>query len=240
MQGLWTEPRDAVVAQDRDERSDLHSESVKRIIAKAIGWLIAALAASLLLAVALAVTLGMRRRVDLTPDARIILGHAVELANLGVMLCAAFIRARVVGQRSIRAGLGDGAISNRILVAGLAGAITGYALLVSIGLHGMVRMPSRFSIIDATPLQIAYIGFLGLCLGPVSEELFFRGWMWTGLRKRLDAFLTSLITGVAWLIVHQPKRGGRNPCTVASRGTSFDGTACRTQRARIHRTPYPV
>jgi membrane protease YdiL (CAAX protease family) len=39
-------------------------------------------------------------------------------------------------------------------------------------------------------------------LGPLAEELFFRGWLWTGLRRHCGALPTGLMTAVMWLVLH--------------------------------------
>jgi len=44
--------------------------------------------------------------------------------------------------------------------------------------------------------------FLILLLAPLAEELFFRGWLWTGLRQSWGPVGTGLLTGGAWLLLH--------------------------------------
>jgi membrane protease YdiL (CAAX protease family) len=39
-------------------------------------------------------------------------------------------------------------------------------------------------------------------LGPVAEELFFRGWLWTALRRRWPVPPTALATAALWLAMH--------------------------------------
>ena len=44
--------------------------------------------------------------------------------------------------------------------------------------------------------------FVAVFLSPVAEELFFRGWLWIGLRRTWSAFPTALVTALFWLAVH--------------------------------------
>jgi membrane protease YdiL (CAAX protease family) len=47
-------------------------------------------------------------------------------------------------------------------------------------------------------------------LAPVSEELFFRGWLWEGLRQRGYAItMTSGLTAIPWLMLHGIDSPGR-------------------------------
>jgi membrane protease YdiL (CAAX protease family) len=47
-------------------------------------------------------------------------------------------------------------------------------------------------------------------LAPVSEELFFRGWMWEALRQRGYALATtSVLTAIPWLLLHGIDSPGR-------------------------------
>jgi hypothetical protein len=39
-------------------------------------------------------------------------------------------------------------------------------------------------------------------LGPFAEELFYRGWLWTGLRRHWRAFPTALLSCGLWLLSH--------------------------------------
>jgi membrane protease YdiL (CAAX protease family) len=39
-------------------------------------------------------------------------------------------------------------------------------------------------------------------LAPVSEELLFRGWLWTALRRSWGAWSTGFVTGIGWWLLH--------------------------------------
>lgn len=52
-------------------------------------------------------------------------------------------------------------------------------------------------------LQFASLAIL-VGLVPLSEELFFRGWLWTGLRKHWGVLPVMLATTLPWLLIHMP------------------------------------
>ena len=41
-----------------------------------------------------------------------------------------------------------------------------------------------------------------LAFDPIVEELYLRGWLWTGLRKHWTVFPTAVLTGTIWLAMH--------------------------------------
>ena len=59
-----------------------------------------------------------------------------------------------------------------------------------------------FELFKISPWLSAYSSFSSVILSPVSEELFFRGWMWTGLRKHWGPLATALATATVWLMLH--------------------------------------
>jgi membrane protease YdiL (CAAX protease family) len=43
---------------------------------------------------------------------------------------------------------------------------------------------------------------LAVAVAPVAEELFFRGWLWTALRRSWGVWPTALCTAGLWLGIH--------------------------------------
>jgi membrane protease YdiL (CAAX protease family) len=129
-----------------------------------------------------------------------------QLAMLGfgvVILLGAFMQGRVVGNGNVHFGLADAPVSNRALVAWLAVAGVVYAVLVRLALRNAPRgLNSVLLITPERPAHNLYVFFLGICLAPLSEELFLRGWMWTALRKNWDVRPTAVLTGAIWLVAH--------------------------------------
>src|SRR5438128_859238 len=48
---------------------------------------------------------------------------------------------------------------------------------------------------------VAFI-IVTVVLAPLAEELFYRGWLWTGLRQHWRAFPTALLSCSLWLLSH--------------------------------------
>ncbi len=131
---------------------------------------------------------------------------AEQIAVLGfgvVILFAAFKQGRGGGDGDVRAGLGDAPIANQSSVNSLAVAGFVYAVLLKVVFHNVARSPNSILLITPDrPAHNLYVFFLGVCLAPLSEELFLRGWMWTALRKNRDVQSTAMLTGGIWLVGH--------------------------------------
>jgi uncharacterized protein len=53
-----------------------------------------------------------------------------------------------------------------------------------------------------SPWVLTAFAVVTVILAPFAEELFFRGWLWTGLRQHWRAFPTALLSCSLWLITH--------------------------------------
>jgi hypothetical protein len=63
---------------------------------------------------------------------------------------------------------------------------------------------------DGGPVTVALRVALVVILAPVSEELFFRGWLWEALRQRGHAITTTAcLTALPWLLLHGIDSPGR-------------------------------
>jgi membrane protease YdiL (CAAX protease family) len=60
----------------------------------------------------------------------------------------------------------------------------------------------QFVIDESSPWLSLTHGFFSVLLAPLSEELFYRGWLWTGLRKHWGWLPTAALTSAAWLVGH--------------------------------------
>jgi membrane protease YdiL (CAAX protease family) len=125
-----------------------------------------------------------------------------------MMLLAAWGRAAIVGGGNVVAGLGAGPIRRPRLLAilALAGSIviSGWIVLL---LHwvtpthaGIVTL-ARSAVNAAPVVQGALLACIVL-LSPVWEEFFFRGWLWTALRRHWRPFPVMMATAVPWLLLH--------------------------------------
>ncbi len=126
-----------------------------------------------------------------------------------VLLFAGWRRGAVVGGGDARAGLGFGPIRRTALLLALAtmgeAVVLGWATLVYCVLqpanHGAIA-----SLLAATPsasmAEQAGILFCTVVLSPLWEEFFFRGWLWTGLRRHWGTLPVMVATAVPWLALH--------------------------------------
>ncbi len=134
---------------------------------------------------------------------------ALAAAQLG-LVWAAGRRARVVGGGSRAAGFGDGPLRRPWLLGGLAGlhvvVVTVWVVLLTRLLAGSA--PAAPSVLRAAtaPDVVAMLSadVLLVVLAPLWEELFFRGWLWTGLRRHWPVRRVMAVTSVFWLLVHLP------------------------------------
>lgn len=126
-----------------------------------------------------------------------------------IMLLAARRQGRRLG-RHVPAGLGGGPIRRRRVVA----ALFALQLASTVGVVFLVhRVPEIRAaaqtlvpfVTETTSVALAPVlagVFLILLLAPLAEELFFRGWLRTGLRQSWGPVGTGLLTGGAWLSLH--------------------------------------
>jgi membrane protease YdiL (CAAX protease family) len=126
-----------------------------------------------------------------------------------VLVFAGWGRGTVVGGGDARAGLGFGPVRRPGLLVAFAtmgeAVVLGWAILVYGVLqpadHGVIA-----SLLAATPrasvVEQAGILFCTVVLSPLWEEFFFRGWLWTGLRRHWGTLPVMLATAVPWLALH--------------------------------------
>jgi membrane protease YdiL (CAAX protease family) len=182
------------------DKLDVPSESARRLIAAAIGWELLALAPTFAFGIALAPTRGQGGAV-MTENIRSLLTQIVELEGYGIILFAALVRGRIVGHGEARVGLGYEAISKPLIIASMAVLIAVYAVLVSIA-HSQTRPDLLSKLGEVSPSLRAYLTLRVVLLAPPCEELFYRGWLWTGLQRHWGALPTAALTGTVWLALH--------------------------------------
>lgn len=137
----------------------------------------------------------------------------VEWAGLGGnygfmagLLWGAVRGGKAAGLGSLRAGLAMHPARRRGLLAGLCVvavlAPMGIVLLQDFGfVQRYSSLPESSEYLLAHALHQAA---LILVLAPVAEELFFRGWLWTGLRRHWGPGRAFAATAVPFLLLHLP------------------------------------
>lgn len=126
-------------------------------------------------------------------------------------LAVIFLRARTLGAGSVIGGLALGPAGRSRLFLGwllLQIAVTAF-YVVSIArspefaesIQGDLHRNLVLAAGQIRPLLICYLLNFTLVL-PVLEELFFRGWLWTALRRRWGPWRTGLCTATIWWAIH--------------------------------------
>jgi membrane protease YdiL (CAAX protease family) len=136
-----------------------------------------------------------------------------------VLLLAALRQGRLAGAGDRCAGLGARSIRRQGLVAmfclamviWLAVFITLMGRFPALREYAKSVTPDLLTGMDddnvaVTVLRLALIAVLA----PISEELFFRGWLWEALRRRGHATtVTACLTAIPWLLLHGVDAPGR-------------------------------
>jgi membrane protease YdiL (CAAX protease family) len=170
-------------------------ESVARLIGVALGWILFSLFTAIV---------AERAIPQLVPWIDPVGVRRMLGVGFVTLLVASAIRAKIVGNGNLQVGVGNYPIAAPALIivlgiAEVAFVVTG--IEVQYASH-----PDLFS--DVPPLDLASPGSSAvltinyIVLAPLAEELFFRGWLWTGLRKHLSPLSTAAITSVLWIGAH--------------------------------------
>jgi membrane protease YdiL (CAAX protease family) len=121
------------------------------------------------------------------------------------LLIAARIRGRVVGRGIVREGLGNDPMRRLPAVVATALAVAAYAIWLSEAFSD-ARADSIAKFVSLSPgatiFAVLLVMLLFGVLAPLSEELFLRGWLWTGLRKHWSVLPVALFTSALWLGLH--------------------------------------
>ncbi|HUB49974.1 MAG TPA: type II CAAX endopeptidase family protein [Acetobacteraceae bacterium] len=147
------------------------------------------------------------------------------VALQATLLFADLRQGRVLGHGSLAAGLGAGPVRRHGLIVVLFVLMIAWVVTY---ITFLIRFQSVASFIahDVTPTPVlAMTGrpalivlrlLLIVCLAPVAEELFFRGWFWTALGRFWSVWPTALCTGGIWLALHGLEGAVRVPILLPS------------------------
>jgi membrane protease YdiL (CAAX protease family) len=176
------------------------SDSPRKLIVAAIGWYILAIVPVFVTGAAQA-TYEVVTRQGISGDILYLRNAFLEVADGGIILAAALIKGRALGHGNTRAGLGDGPILNRPIIALIAVLLGAHIMVDDVG-HPDRR--NELLIVEDGLWQRLYAIFISVILIPLAEELFFRGWLWTGLRRHWGALPTAVVTSALFLAIHWP------------------------------------
>jgi membrane protease YdiL (CAAX protease family) len=178
----------------------VRTESAWRLIAVAIGWILLAEAA----AGVFGFFIGFFRSVLHLQTGlvfELLTRSTYSFAAASVILVATIVRGRIIGTGDVHAGLGNNPPSRLPILLVLAILIAGYAGLIEYSfIVGRPDLANRYASISIY-LQLPQF-LITVFLAPVAEELFFRGWLWNGLRQRWNALSTASLTAIFWLLLH--------------------------------------
>jgi membrane protease YdiL (CAAX protease family) len=183
-------------------------ESARRLIVVAVRWFLLAMVASagagFLVGFANGFVRGLTKGASelLSPPTLRHLSATVGVFGSAiVLLYAASIRGRIVGGGDSRLGFGVAPIARLPIIIGLSTVLVVYAALIDVAIY-KYRPDLFFQSSSVTLWLTLFQSLVVIVLAPLAEELFFRGWLWTGLRKHWGAVPTGLVTAVMWLVPH--------------------------------------
>ena len=197
-----TIPRESLTAaSERLVATAAESESAPSLILTAVGWLV--------LAEGLSAFVKALMSKPGAPNASwdtLAIFTAQMIMLDGVLLITVRKRSRIVGYGNRCAGVDDRPIMRwRLLIVLVLLAATWAFFASAVFVWAVRNAPEPQWVASwrqASPWTVAAFAVAAVVLAPLAEELFFRGWLWTALRRRWRAFPTALLTCGFWMVVH--------------------------------------
>ena len=127
------------------------------------------------------------------------------------LLAAGLRQGRSAGGGDLALGLGAAPMRRRRLIVVFAGLmiawVVGYAMALirfqAFNVYVATRVPAVLTLpVSPSPVLLTIMLLLALAAAPAAEELFFRGWLWTALRRCWGVWPTALCTAGLWLAIH--------------------------------------
>lgn len=135
---------------------------------------------------------------------------ATQLVWIALVLGRAWLAAGGIRMADFAAGPGK-RLWLVAVVAAAELALLGYdavseleSPLCGLGLHAGASH-QLLALSHEAPAWLALLIFELSILAPLSEELLFRGWLWTALRRSWGAWPTALVTGGMFWLLHAPE-----------------------------------
>ena len=192
----------------RQDQAGAPSRPAWRLVGLAFGLYILAQVASAVFVFFVALGVAAAGASAKAPDAKVLFYCFGGLGTASVFYLGALAQGPIVGGGNLRAGLGDAPISRPVMMIVLGVAVAGYGTLGALAIYRTHPdiIQSWFSL---SPWSWILVAVVVIVVGPIAEELFFRGWLWTGLRSRWGALPTAALTGALWLAIHLEQGVGK-------------------------------
>lgn len=140
-------------------------------------------------------------------DNLLLISVATELSLIVMVV----LRCRRLGDGDITRGLAAGRIARSrvffwmlvaqlVLAAATAWLLFRWPAFREGILHGMHFALARA--LENGPIAVAGTVLDLVFLAPVCEEFFFRGWLWTALRRHWNVWPVAVVTSGLWLLLH--------------------------------------
>ncbi len=142
---------------------------------------------------------------DTLQRAGVVLSLGLYVAFSLSVLGAARLRGGARGWRSLVAWRAWNPVRDSRLVWVLLVVTLGYSLGANIALEWLYPASKDWVQLPGGRSWSALFVLLAVVAAPVAEELFFRGWLYTGLRARVGATVTILVTAVLFALAHWEK-----------------------------------
>jgi membrane protease YdiL (CAAX protease family) len=168
---------------------------------------------------AVGVARGLRGPAAIGPPPQVFYVLVAAWGFQGTLLLGALRQGRLAGSGDRSLGLGAGPLRRQGLVTLLCAAIIGWLACFILLMETFPALREYAK--SVTPDVLSGVGddgaaaallrvMLIVFLAPVSEELFFRGWLWEALRRRGHAAaVTASLTAIPWLLLHGIDAPGR-------------------------------
>jgi membrane protease YdiL (CAAX protease family) len=183
-----------------------------RLLLAAIGWVLCAIVASGFLASFIVNFAVGFHNARILGDERWQPDQLIQSLLMAVFIqltlfLAAWRWSWVVGQGNRRIGLGLAPLHQPRTLIVLAIITPAVAISWPVLLNTWLKAPDAWGRLfigahTTGPVAHAIILTLPLAITPICEEMFFRGWLWTGLRRRWSPGRVMLGTALLWLLGH--------------------------------------
>ena len=154
------------------------------------------------------------------------------------LLAASLRRARIMRPNDLQAALGNLPLQRPLLLTFLLLINAAYVLLpVLVAWGSGIERSHHYSIsLEASVHGSGIVRIFAIIVlvagAPIIEELFFRGWLWCGLRRHWSTSTTAIVTAALFILVHYPDGGWHKMAALLLPTTLMTLARCTTKSVR--------